>query len=174
MIVNVGGTDDELVGATSPAGEVEITGVARIPGRYALAVVAPGDEASASESATPPSESSEPSESSSGSSAPETTGSSQPPSSSESEAPSSSTTSTDAAPELTATLTETPAPNIVGTISIVITGLTGDLPYGKTVPVTFEFARAGKVTISMPVGAPATPRPEGRDETAVEGASEGH
>jgi len=61
---------------------------------------------------------------------------------------------------------------VVGTISLVITGLTGDLPFGKTVPVTFEFRHAGKVEVSLPVGAPTTARSPDRDGGVAEG--EGH
>ena len=154
-IANVGGDDDELVGVTSPAGTVEITGNAKIPGHTALQVVLPGDNPSA-----PTSESSAPETTSS---APETTGSDEP------ESPSSESS----APPVTTT-TEEEAPDVVGTISLVITGLTGDLPYGKTVPVTFEFAKAGKVTVSLPIAAPATPRAENRDEDMVEGGGEEH
>jgi copper(I)-binding protein len=157
-IANVGGEDDELVGVTSPAGAVELTGNAKIPGRTALQVVLPGDNPSA-----PTSESPESSQPETTSSAPETSGSQ------DSESPSSESS----APPVTTT-TEDEAPDVVGTISLVITGLTGDLPYGKTVPVTFEFAKAGKVTVSLPIGAPATPRVENRDEDMVEGGGEEH
>jgi copper(I)-binding protein len=163
-IANRGGEDDELVRVTSPAGEVRIVGNAKIPARTALQVVAPADNPAASSSAETTSESSTSSESSSGSTT--TT----------EEAPSSSETSSGAVPtsSVTATLTETEeAPDVVGTISLVITGLTGDLPFGKTVPVTFEFANAGKVTISLPVAAPTTPRAENRDAPEG-GAEEGH
>jgi hypothetical protein len=153
-IVNVGQEDDLLTGVTTPAGEVEITGNPSIPGRSSLEVVLPADNPSASTpetTSTPPS-----SESSAPSEEPETE-------SSESE--------TTSAPPVTTT-TEEVVPDIVGTISLVITGLTGDLPFGKTVPVTFEFEKAGSVTIQLPVASPATPRQENRD--AVEGESEGH
>jgi copper(I)-binding protein len=162
-IVNVGGDDDRLTGVTSPAGQVEITGNPAIPGRSALEVVLPEDNPSASQNTSePPSSSSSSSSSSSEPSSPE---------SSESEAPDSSESQATSAPPATTT-TEEVAPDVVGTISLVITGLTGDLPFGKTVPVTFEFEKAGKVTIQLPVAAPATPRAENRD--AVEGESEGH
>lgn len=164
-IVNKGGEDDELVGVTSPAGEVEIVGNPKIPARSALQVVLPADNPAAT-SSEPSSESSAPSESESGSSESTTT------TTEESE---TSETSTGAAPtSVTATMTQTEeAPDVVGTISLLITELTGDLPFGKTVPVTFEFANAGKVTVSLPVAAPSTPRAEDRD--APEGVvEEGH
>jgi copper(I)-binding protein len=165
-IVNVGGEDDTLTGVTSEAGEVEIIGNAKIPGRSALQVVLPGDNPAASSS-----ESSEPSAESSESSAPETTGESteeSAPSTSESESTETS------APSVTATLTETDAPDVVGTISLVITGLKGDLPYGKQVEVTFTFANAGEVKVTLPVGAPATARPDGRDDHVAENEAEEH
>lgn len=149
-IVNTGGEDDELVGVTSPAGEVELIGNASIPAGTALHVVLPegGESSSSSATTTTTTETSGSSETS-GSDAPatETSGSS-----------STSVTSTDS---------QDIAP-VVGTMSVVITGLTADLPYGKNVPVTFEFANAGKVTIQLPIAAPATPRPE------AEGVEEEH
>jgi copper(I)-binding protein len=151
-IVNTGGEDDELVGVTSPAGEVELIGNASIPAGTALHVVLPeGGESSSSSATTTTTETSGSSETS-GSEAPGT-GTSEPAGSS-----STSVTSTDS---------QDIAP-VVGTMSLVITGLTADLPYGKNVPVTFEFANAGKVTIQLPIAAPATPRPE------AEGVEEEH
>lgn len=158
-IVNVGGADDELVGVTSPAGQVEIIGNARIPARTSLEVVLPADTASASsepESTTTTTTTT----GTTGTSESETTGS---------EEPSSETS----APQMSAELTETQLPpDVIGTISLVIRQLTGDLPFGKQVPVTFEFAEAGKVTVNLPVAAPTTPRAEDRDQP--EGGSEGH
>jgi copper(I)-binding protein len=144
-IVNSGGEDDELVRVTTPAGEVEPIGNPAIPAGTSLQVVLPDENTSASETTTT-TESVET----------ETSGSEQPSGSEEpsgSESPSA--TSTESPAE-----TEAVAPPVVGTMSLVITGLTADLPYGKNVPVTFEFANAGKITIQLPVGAPATPRPE--------------
>lgn len=162
-IANTGTEDDELVGVTSPAGKVEIIGEARIPAQHALQVVPPTENpaASSSSSSSKSSESSAPSESSVTSGTTQT--SEEPPSS----APSS--------PSVTVTTTtEETAPDVVGTISLVITGLTGDLPFGKTVPVTFEFRDAGSVTVSLPIGSPATARAEDRDNDMVEGEGEGH
>src|SRR6476469_1736611 len=161
-IANTGADDDELVGVTSPAGTVEIVGTAKIPARLALQVVRPADNPNAP-SSEPSSETSETSKTSE-SSASETTGA-QPPTST-GEPPSSETS----APVVTTTEDQTP--DVVGTISLVITGLTGDLPFGKTVPVTFEFAKAGRVTVSLPIGAPTTARADNRDDDMVEG--EGH
>lgn len=158
-IANTGTDDDELVGATSPAGKVKITGNAKIPAEHSLQVVLP-DENPASSAA---------------SSEPKTTGST---TSETSEAPGTATggspTTGSESPSVTGTTTtetttEEPAPDVVGTISLVITGLTGDLVFGKTVPVTFEFRNAGKVTVSLPIGSPATPRAENRDSDMGEG-----
>jgi copper(I)-binding protein len=160
-IANVGSTDDELTGVTSPAGEVELVGNPKIPAGFALQVVAPGDNPAASAASSSESETAPATSETSGS---QTTGAG-----SSSTATSGSNTSGSSAPPQTTTTTEAPAPDVVGTISLVITGLKGDLPYGKTVPVTFEFAKAGKVTVALPVGAPSTPRAEDRDSEA-----EGH
>lgn len=142
-IANTGTVDDELVGVTTPAGRVEITGTAKIPGQSAIEVVAPSGNPAASSSE----------KTTTGTSAPETTG--------------SATTGTES-PSVTETTTtvEVP-PDVVGTISVVITGLTGDLPLGKNVPVTFEFRHAGSVTVLLPVGAPSTPRADNRDESVA-------
>lgn len=164
-IANIGTEDDELVGVTSPAGKVEITGEARIPAQHALQVVLPEENPGASSSSS--SKSSESSESSASSESSVTSGTTQTSEEPPSGAPSS--------PSVTVTTTtEATAPDVVGTISLVITGLTGDLPFGKTVPVTFEFRDAGKVTVSLPVGSPATARAEDRDNDMVEGEGEGH
>ncbi|TDV40749.1 hypothetical protein [Actinophytocola oryzae] len=153
-IANTGGDDDELTAVSSPAGKVEITGNASIPAHSALQVVQPSDNPSSSTSETTTTTTT------TGSSTAETTGS-QPPSSG-----SSSSTSSESSSATTTTTEE--APDVVGTISLVITGLTGDLPFGKTVPVTFEFAKAGKITVNLPVAAPTTARAEDRDKDMVE------
>lgn len=144
-IVNTGTEDEELVGATSPVGDIEMIGNPTIPAGTALQIVLPDENTS--ESATTTTESSETSESS------------------ETEAPGSETSGSETS-ETSVTSTEAPAeteavsPPVVGTMSLVITGLTADLPFGKNVPVTFEFANSGTVTLELPVGAPATPRPQ--------------
>lgn len=150
-IVNSGTGDDELVSVTSPAGKVEIIGNKSLPAGTALQVVLPEENPSASttettESTSETSESSESSGSSgAGDEAPGTETSEPPETGASSEAPES---------------TEAVSPPAVGTVSVIITGLSADLPFGKNVPVTFEFANAGKVTVQIPVGPPATPRPE--------------
>jgi copper(I)-binding protein len=156
-IANVGTTDDELTAVSSPAGEVEIIGDAKIPASFALQVVAPADNPAAPSSSESSTESSVTGTSTSGT---ETTGTS---------TPSTGTSSSSSAPPQTTTTTEEPAPDVVGTISLVIKGLKGDLPYGKTVPVTFEFAKAGRVTVNLPVASPTTARQDGRDDSEAEG-----
>lgn len=151
-IVNSGTEDDELVSVSSPAGEVEPIGNPVIPAGTALQIVLPDENTSATSTTTTTTES-----------APETSGS-EAPSGSEEPSGSESPSATSEAPAET----EAVAPPVVGTMSLVITGLTADLPYGKNVPVTFEFANAGKITIQLPIGAPATPRPE------AEVVEEGH
>jgi copper(I)-binding protein len=179
-IINTGDVDDELVAVTSPVGEVRITGNPSIPARTALQVVLPGET---SGEATETSESSESSESSSGSSV-EPTGSSAGQTSSEETGVETTETNestgidpTGAGPGTGANGDQpsgevstpgTTQPPTVGIVSLVITGLTAELPFGKTVPVTFEFANAGKVTINLPIAAPPTARPE-----STEGAEAG-
>jgi copper(I)-binding protein len=150
-IVNTGPGNDELVGVTSPAGQVAIVGNPSIPAGTSLQVVLPEENASATTTTTTTTESAAESSSAESSETSETSGSSSA-SSSSSGAPSG----TSEAPSQT----EAVSPPEVGTVSIIITGLTSDLPFGKNVPVTFEFAKAGKVTVQLPIGAPATPRPE--------------
>jgi copper(I)-binding protein len=158
-IVNTGGEDDELVGVTTPAGQVELIGNPAIPAGTSLQIVLPDENTSASATTT----STSTSETSETSEAPESEGS---------EAPGTETSETSGSSETSATTTGSPAdteavaPPVVGTMSLVITGLTADLPFGKNVPVTFEFANAGTITIQLPIGAPSTPRPEAE---AVEG-----
>lgn len=136
-IVNTGTEDEELVGATSPVGDIEMIGNPTIPAGTALQIVLPDENTS--ESATTTTESSE---------------------SSETEAPGSETSETSETSTEAPAETEAVSPPVVGSMSLVITGLTADLPFGKNVPVTFEFANSGTVTLELPVGAPATPRPQ--------------
>jgi copper(I)-binding protein len=165
-IINSGGTDDELVGVSSPAGEVELIGNPSLPGRTALQVVLPGENPAASTEQPTSAESSAPS------SAPSSATSSTPasetgePSTSESQgAPQESESAT---PTGDVSVPEGTPPALVGTMSIVIKNLTAALPFGKTVPVTFEFAKAGKVTVHLPVASPSTPRAEATEAAAGE------
>ncbi|MGB3442974.1 MAG: hypothetical protein WBA97_29890 [Actinophytocola sp.] len=142
-IVNSGMEDDELVNVTSPAGQVRPIGNPAIPAGTALRIVLPDENESATSSETTTT----------------TTGASE---TSGAEEPGTETSGAEA-PSVTSEVpaeTEAVAPPVVGTMSLVITGLSADLPFGKKVPVTFEFANAGKITIELPIGAPATPRPQ--------------
>jgi copper(I)-binding protein len=173
-IVNTGGMDDELTSVSSPAAaKVDLLGKGALPARSGLQVIMPDESAepaepsepepasepsatesappSGTESAEPPSESS--SESSSGSPSEE-------PSKEPSEEPSGSGI---LSPSMTYSETET-APEDVGTMSIVLTGLTKDLAIGKNVPVTFVFEHAGEITIHVPIATPDEPR----EDTAAE------
>jgi copper(I)-binding protein len=141
-IVNTGGTDDKLVSVSSPAGAVQIIGNPSVPGRSALQVVLPAENPAAPATT---------------SSAPETTESSIESSTGSSEPP---VESSNAVAPTSVTVPEEVAPDVVGTISLMITKLTAALPFGKNVPVTFEFAKAGRVTIQLPIAAPSTPRAE--------------
>jgi copper(I)-binding protein len=147
-IVNQGSADDELTSVSSPAaGKVELTGDTSLPSRAALRVLVPEESAPSSASATttgtPTSESS-----------PGSTETSQP-------GGSSSAPGT-AASEPAVTGTEL-APEVVGSLSIVLTDLTVDLMPGKNVPVTFVFAEGGSVTINVPIDNPAQARTASAD-----------
>ena len=144
-IVNIGGADDELTSVTSPAAaKVELLGRGALPARSGLTVVVP--------------------ESSPTSSSAETTDSSQPPSSGSpiaSGEPSPGIASGEPSPGGEPSVTPTDvAPEDVGTMSIVLTGLTKDLPTGRNVPITFVFAEAGQITLTVPIDSPETGRAE--------------
>jgi hypothetical protein len=128
-IVNRGGTNDELVGVSSPAAtDVELIGKAALPARTGLQVMVPEEPAE-------PTETTETTES-----APSSEPSGPPETSSE--------------PKSTPSPTETGAPEDIGTMNIVLTGLTKDLSFGKNVPVAFVFAHAGRITIQVPIDNP--------------------
>lgn len=153
-IVNTGGTNDELTSVSSPAaGSVELTGDKTLPARAALQVIVP--EEPAESSSAEPTESSETSQSSESSQ----------PSETPSSAPGSEESAPESAPESAATTTpevttSEQAPDVVGTLSIVLRDLTADLPMGKNVPITFIFAESGQVTVNVPIATPETARPE--------------
>jgi copper(I)-binding protein len=180
-IVNTGDTADELVSVSSPvAGEVALAGNPSLPANTRLQVIVPEEPVEASSSA-PSSEPSEepssteasepggseepseptttdtsiPEESITEPSAPADTGTEGPPESGEATPPSEPSDS-----EATETPSSEPALPEVGTMSIVLVGLTQDLPTGRNVPVTFVFANAGSITIQLPIASPATARPD--------------
>ena len=165
-IVNTGGTEDELVEVTSPAaGEVELIGNARVPGRMSLQVIVPDESAETSSSQPTTTGTTVPEESITDPSPPAETGdeSAAPPPDSE-EPPTLSDT-----PDSEATETPTDSPSEeVGTMSIVLTDLVQDLPIGRNVPVTFVFANAGEITVNLPIASPATARqdpPEAEEDS---------
>lgn len=152
MIVNRGAADDELTSVSSPAAaKVELRGDTSLPARAALRVVVPDESTPSTASSASTPESTEPSlpdTSITEPSAPAATGT---PGASESSSPESSSE-----PQVTGSA-ELP-PDAVGTLSIVLTGLTADLVSGRNVPVTFVFAEGGSVTINVPIEAPEEPR----------------
>jgi copper(I)-binding protein len=160
-IVNTGADDDELVGVTSPAGEVEIIGNPAVPEGNAVIVVLPGDNPSAPSSAPTTTTTTGAGASSESSATNETPGAgASEPAGSSSSAPSSGVISSGPGSTDDNAEPEAVDPPVVGTLSLVVKNLKAALPFGKNVPVTFEFAKAGKVTVQLPVGAPATARPE--------------
>jgi copper(I)-binding protein len=162
-IVNTGNSDDELVSVSSPAAaDVQLVGTTNVPGGTALKVIAPeepvGESSAPSETSDATSESAPPTESSLPD---ESITEPQPPA----DTATGTTSSEESAPPQTessdSTATETPtslAPDEIGVVSIVLTGLVQDLPMGRNVPVTFVFADAGSVTIQLPIAAPETAR----------------
>ncbi|WP_424184021.1 hypothetical protein ACOBQX_18975 [Actinokineospora sp. G85] len=142
--MNTGGTADTLTSVTSPvAGEVTVTGSNELPGGFRIAVGTPGAEVG---SATP----------SSSAAASQT---SAPPSSSTSGAPSTTAPSTSATPPSTSA-----AADPIGTMQIVLKAVNTELSTGKNVPVTFVFAKAGPITVEVPIAAPNDPRKEAEHE----------
>jgi copper(I)-binding protein len=139
-IVNIGGTDDELREVSSPAAaDVELTGKTALPARTGLQVVVPAqpvEETTTTEPSEPASESAPAS------------------GTSQTSAPATETSETSASPEETTPSPTQAAPDDIGAISIVLTGLTKDLPFGKNVPVTFVFAHAGQITLQLPIDTP--------------------
>jgi len=169
-IVNIGGTDDELTSVSSPAAaKVQLIGRATLPGRSGLQVVVP--ESSGSSSSVEPTESSapgssQPSSSGSGiaSGEPAPSGGSGIASGEPAPTGGSGIASGEPAPTGEPSVTPTDvAPEDVGTMSIVLTGLTKDLPIGRNVPITFVFAEAGQITITVPIDSPASGRAEPQD-----------
>lgn len=151
-IINTGGTDDELTAVSTPAaGTVEVTGDKTLPARTAIEAVMP-DESAAS-SSVEPTESSAPSSS-------ESSAETSAPGSSESESPSGSESAGSPASSTPESTESAEAPDVVGTVYIQLRDLTIGLPMGKNVPITFIFANAGQITISVPIDTPDTPREE--------------
>lgn len=132
-IANSGVGADTLVSITTPAaGDVTLDGTTAIPGGTALVSSAVGAATSTSSTVVPT-----------------TSGSS-------TDTPSTS------AGNPSATRTSVPNPSggaaepghTVGVVAATLTGLTQDVRPGLTVQVTFTFAKAGPVTLPVPLGAP--------------------
>ncbi len=144
-IINTAAADDELLEVSSPyAGEIKVEGDNAVPGTAALHVGTPGEEAKSAHgetSAHPTSESAHPT---SDAAHPATT----------------SAAPTSAAPTSAAT---TSAAKTVGKLQIVLAGLKEKLHPGRLIPVTFVFAKAGTITIELPIGQPIGPRGESGD-----------
>ncbi|MET3808540.1 copper(I)-binding protein [Nakamurella sp. UYEF19] len=58
------------------------------------------------------------------------------------------------------------------TVKITLTGLTSGITYGESVPITFTFASAGKLTVNVPVEVPDQ-RTSGRATIDIQPAHEG-
>lgn len=132
-IVNTGETDDRLVSVSSPASGGDVELIGDASVPGGTSVHVIAPDASA--------ELGEPSEPASES------------------APASSAPKSPATPAPTTS----PAPAKVGTMSVVLTNLTMDLPIGRNIPVTFVFAHAGTVTVQVPTAAPGVPGVEPTD-----------
>jgi copper(I)-binding protein len=154
-IINTAAADDELLEVSSPfATEVKLTGDKLVPGTAALAVGKPGEEAKGKAehaeptgTAHPTSESAHPTSGAAHATTPAHPGTTGP-------APTSVPT-TSAAP--------TSKAKTVGTCEIILSGLKEKLHPGRSIPVTFVFAKAGTITIELPFAAPSGPRGESGD-----------
>ncbi|MCO1579007.1 hypothetical protein M8C13_24980 [Crossiella sp. SN42] len=153
-LINSGAQDDQLVSVTSDAtgAPAEVKGGSTIPAGFVLRA-----EANEAEHGT----------GSTGSTTPtSTTGGTTP----------TSTTSTSATPT-SATSPSTSAADTsklkVGSVMITLVGLKHELWPGQTIPVTFSFAKAGSVTLQVPIAADEEPR-TAEPTTGGHGGSGGH
>lgn len=172
-IVNTGMDADELTGVTSPlAAEVTVSGDTALPGGTALSVGTPGEEADVAKSSAATTPTPTGSASPTGSSAPSGSTATSAPSASAASSSTSgsvSATSSSGAPSASssAATTATPTSSVRverGKLEIVLTGLNAKLFPGRNIPVTFIFAKAGAITIELPIATPTDPRAEGADE----------
>jgi len=150
-IINTGSSSDKLAGITSPqfGSGAQIIGDPTIPSQHAIA-------ASANKLIPLTTTATTTATSTTGTS---TTGTSTSGSASSSTSASSSSTS-GSATSTSATATTTPSANVpVGSIQVVLVGLTLDkLQPGQTVSLTFTFASAGDLTLTVPIAADPAPR----------------
>ncbi|WHT19866.1 hypothetical protein N8J89_01950 [Crossiella sp. CA-258035] len=155
-LINSGAQDDQLVAITSDAtsAPAEVKGGNTIPAGFVLRA-----EANEAEHGT----------ASSGSATPTSTSGSATPTS-------GAATSTSATPT-SATSPSTSAADTsklkVGSVMITLVGLKRELWPGQTIPVTFSFAKAGSVTLQVPIAADEKPR-TAQPTTGGHGGSGGH
>ncbi|MGQ0837105.1 hypothetical protein [Actinokineospora sp.] len=143
--VNVGADADELLDVTSTVAEdVDIVGDVALPGSSALAVGTPDETVEVAKSSAP--------------TTPTPTSSAAAPTSTSPSRGGSATSSS--APATTAAPTSSSAKVELGKLEIVLTGVKDKLYAGKTIPVTFVFAKAGSVTVELPIASPTEPRAE--------------
>lgn len=76
----------------------------------------------------------------------------------EAKAPTTTTATSSATTTTSAPATTTSAAVELGKVEIVLTGLKEDLHPGKVYPVTFVFAKAGSITVNLPIAAPSEAR----------------
>ena len=153
-IANSGEASDKLTGVSSPQfGSGQIIGDSNIPGFHAIAASATAvtPQPSTTSASAPTTSTSSTSTSTTGTS---TTGTSTTGTSTTGTSTTGTSTST------SATTTSASAPELpIGTIRIQLVGLNVDkiLP-GQTVQVTFTFANAGDLTLTLPIAADKSPR----------------
>lgn len=151
-LVNTSSAEDTLVDVTSPvAADVELIGDTTLPGQVSLAIGTPGEEFHAEEAA-----------------ATTTTTTSAAPTTTTGEGETTTTTGT-ATTEPTTTAPATTGAVEMGKLRIVFKDLREPLYPGRTYPVTFVFAKAGAITVELPIATPAEPR-----ESEAGGGEGGH
>ncbi|AHH93806.1 hypothetical protein GCM10010174_91390 [Kutzneria viridogrisea] len=146
-IANSGELGDELKAVTSPQfASATISGTTAIAARNSVVAGKDLDDNPAPTATTVPSSSAATPTSASGS-------------------PSATTTTGTSTTGASATGSSAPTTKLpVGKIRIVLTGLKLDkLTPGQTVDVRFTFAVSGELTLRLPIGASADPRPEGKE-----------
>jgi copper(I)-binding protein len=155
-IANFGGADDKLVSASSPAADsVQITGNATIAAGRALIVSGGPSTRQGAGAASGTPASGTPASNTPASGAP-ATGSA---SASATPARPGPTTGAVPAPIVPTASVTVPPPDAQGSTkaSIVLNGLTKDIQAGLTYPVQLTFAKAGTVTVEVPVANPNSP-----------------
>jgi copper(I)-binding protein len=146
-IINTGSTDDELVEVSSPvAATVEVQGDRSLPARGSIQVGSPDKVVSPTTTTT-------------------TTTTTAPSTTSGSPSATVSASSSSSAPSSVSPGPSGP-PTVIGSGTIVLTGLNDTLNAGKTYPVTLVFRNAGSITLTLPVATPTTARPEPTSQKA--------